>query len=674
MEKIFYNTEGYSRQANGSCWAKWGDTVVLAVAVRNNAAQKFGFLPLTVDYLERNYAVGKIPGGFFRREGKLTERETLVSRLIDRSLRPLFPKQYFFDTQVTCMVLSADESNSADILAVNAASVALLASDIPFSVPVGCVRLCRVDGKFVVNPTLEEQKSATLNLVVSGTESEIVMIEGEAKEESESVIVEGIFFAHDFIKQICSEQMPYLNSEKLQVEEIDLPEETKKELENLISEDLNIALRTPSKTERKKKLAEAQEKLMTACMDQGVDLNLAESFFFQLLKRLTRNMIFSEGRRIDGRGVDDIRELDLKVSILPRTHGSAMFRRGETQAIVVTTLGTLQEAQKLDYVLGEEVSKRFMLHYNFPGFSVGELKPLRSPSRREIGHGNLAERALKNVLASEDSFPYAIRIVSEILESNGSSSMATVCGGSLSLMDAGVPITDHVAGVAMGLIKEGDRYEILTDILGDEDHLGDMDFKVCGTHRGVTAVQMDVKLDGLVKELFIKAMEKARNARLRILEAMRLVINSPKEISKLAPKIKTVQIDPSKIGLLIGTKGERIKSIIEAFDVKIDISESGEVRVYGGSSSQIDRAIEYIKDLTFTIQPGQIFEATVKKITPFGLIVGLQNGSAAGLVHVSEMDSNLAKNFDSKFKEGDIIKVKVLDAADKTKLKLSLKL
>lgn len=674
MEKIFYNTEGYSRQANGSCWAKWGDTVVLAVAVRNNAAQKFGFLPLTVDYLERNYAVGKIPGGFFRREGKLTERETLVSRLIDRSLRPLFPKQYFFDTQVTCMVLSADESNSADILAVNAASVALLASDIPFSVPVGCVRLCRVDGKFVVNPTLEEQKSATLNLVVSGTESEIVMIEGEAKEESESVIVEGIFFAHDFIKQICSEQMPYLNSEKLQVEEIDLPEETKKELENLISEDLNIALRTPSKTERKKKLAEAQEKLMTACMDQGVDLNLAESFFFQLLKRLTRNMIFAEGRRIDGRGVDDMRELDLKVSILPRTHGSAMFRRGETQAIVVTTLGTLQEAQKLDYVLGEEVSKRFMLHYNFPGFSVGELKPLRSPSRREIGHGNLAERALKNVLASEDSFPYAIRIVSEILESNGSSSMATVCGGSLSLMDAGVPITDHVAGVAMGLIKEGDRYEILTDILGDEDHLGDMDFKVCGTHRGVTAVQMDVKLDGLVKELFIKAMEKARNARLRILEAMRLVINSPKEISKLAPKIKTVQIDPSKIGLLIGTKGERIKSIIEAFDVKIDISESGEVRVYGGSSSQIDRAIEYIKDLTFTIQPGQIFEATVKKITPFGLIVGLQNGSAAGLVHVSEMDSNLAKNFDSKFKEGDIIKVKVLDAADKTKLKLSLKL
>jgi polyribonucleotide nucleotidyltransferase len=674
MEKIFYNTEGYSRQANGSCWAKWGDTVVLAVAVRSNAAQKFGFLPLTVDYLERNYAVGKIPGGFFRREGKLTERETLVSRLIDRSLRPLFPKQYFFDTQVTCMVLSADENNSADILAVNAASVALLASDIPFSVPVGCVRLCRVDGKFVVNPTLEEQKSATLNLVVSGTESEIVMIEGEAKEESESVIVEGIFFAHDFIKQICSEQMPYLNSEKLQVEEIDLPEETKKELENLISEDLNIALRTPSKTERKKKLAEAQEKLMTACMDQGVDLNLAESFFFQLLKRLTRNMIFAEGRRIDGRGVDDMRELDLKVSILPRTHGSAMFRRGETQAIVVTTLGTLQEAQKLDYVLGEEVSKRFMLHYNFPGFSVGELKPLRSPSRREIGHGNLAERALKNVLASEDSFPYAIRIVSEILESNGSSSMATVCGGSLSLMDAGVPITDHVAGVAMGLIKEGDRYEILTDILGDEDHLGDMDFKVCGTHRGVTAVQMDVKLDGLVKELFIKAMEKARNARLRILEAMRLVINSPKEISKLAPKIKTVQIDPSKIGLLIGTKGERIKSIIEAFDVKIDISESGEVRVYGGSSSQIDRAIEYIKDLTFTIQPGQIFEATVKKITPFGLIVGLQNGSAAGLVHVSEMDSNLAKNFDSKFKEGDIIKVKVLDAADKTKLKLSLKL
>jgi len=385
-------------------------------------------------------------------------------------------------------------------------------------------------------------------------------------------------------------------------------------------------------------------------------------------------MIFAEGRRIDGRGVDDMRELDLKVSILPRTHGSAMFRRGETQAIVVTTLGTLQEAQKLDYVLGEEVSKRFMLHYNFPGFSVGELKPLRSPSRREIGHGNLAERALKNVLASEDSFPYAIRIVSEILESNGSSSMATVCGGSLSLMDAGVPITDHVAGVAMGLIKEGDRYEILTDILGDEDHLGDMDFKVCGTHRGVTAVQMDVKLDGLVKELFIKAMEKARNARLRILEAMRSVINSPKEISKLAPKIKTVQIDPSKIGLLIGTKGERIKSIIEAFDVKIDISESGEVRVYGGSSSQIDRAIEYIKDLTFTIQPGQIFEATVKKITPFGLIVGLQNGSAAGLVHVSEMDSNLAKNFDSKFKEGDIIKVKVLDAADKTKLKLSLKL
>lgn len=679
FEDFEINFKDYARQSKGSCLLKGRDTVVLASVVRSEESRSMGFLPLTVDYLERSYAAGKIPGGFFRREGRLTERETLVSRIIDRSIRPLFPKVYDLETQVVVLALSVDEFVDPDILAVNATSLALLSSDIPFDGPVGCVRVCRIDGKLLVNPPLAEQKKASLNFVVSGTPTSICMVEGEALEEDENIVIEAITLAHEEIKRICNIQLSAIPSrEKLVFESKSFHKSFCDSLYEFSHDRIVKALSTPEKTERRKLIRLAKEEAINFFLNSEAanDFTVSdlEELFDEFLKKVARDCIISENRRIDGRQLDDIRPIELMVGFLPRTHGSAMFRRGETQAVVVTTLGTFSEAQKLDYVFGDEV-KTFMLHYNFPGFSVGEVKPLRAPSRREIGHGFLAERALKAVIPDIDDFPYVIRVVSEILESNGSSSMATVCGGSLALMDAGVPVKGHVAGIAMGLIKSGQNYKILTDILGDEDHLGDMDFKVCGTRNGITALQMDIKIpEGLPKEILVEALGQARKARERILDQMESVIPKPRSsVSSHAPQFREMKISPEKIKVLIGPGGKTIKSIIETFGVKIDIEQTGEVTVYGNQASKLDQAVSFIESLAGEIEIGSIYNGIVTKVTPFGLIVSLSNSQYQGLVHISQLPSNLTNNFNRVFKEGDPIKVKVLEKDERGRLRLGMK-
>ncbi len=669
----------YARQARGSCLLRKNESVVLATVVRSDESRSLGFLPLTVDYLERSYSAGKIPGGFFRREGRLSERETLVSRIIDRSIRPNFPKGYDLETQVVVLVLSVDETADPDILAVNAVSLALMSSDIPFNGPIGCVRVCRVDGQIVVNPPLQDQKRATLNFVVSGSKDSICMVEGEALEEDEKIVIDAITIAHEEIKRICDIQASVLpNTEKLAIETKNFSEQFSNELYNHVYDNLVKALSTPEKAERRKLLKETREAAINFFLNHKeaneFTVGDVEELFDSFVRKVARDFILTQNRRIDGRELNDIRPLDLKIGLLPRTHGSAMFRRGETQALVVATLGTFSEAQKLDYAFGDEV-KTFMLHYNFPGFSVGEVKALRAPSRREVGHGFLAERALKAVIPDTEDFPYVIRIVSEILESNGSSSMATVCGGSLALMDAGVPIKNHVAGIAMGLIKEGSEYKILTDILGDEDHLGDMDFKVCGTRNGITALQMDIKIpEGLPREILAEALKQAKHARETILDQMEAVISKPRDsVSSYAPQFRDLKINPDKIKILIGPGGKTIRSITETFNVKIDVEQTGDITVYGTSLSKLDQAVEFIESLVGEVEIGSIQDGTVTKITPFGLIVSLSNSQLQGLVHISQLPNNLVNNFSRVFKEGDLIKVKVLEKDERGRLRLGMK-
>ncbi|MCS6962343.1 MAG: polyribonucleotide nucleotidyltransferase [Deltaproteobacteria bacterium] len=678
-DELKIDVRGYCRQASGSCFLQKGGTVVLATAVRSDVSRSLGFLPLTVDYLEKSYAAGKIPGGFFRREGRLTERETLVSRIIDRSLRPIFPKEYDYDTQITVTVLSIDEASDPDVLAVNASSLALVQSDIPFEGPVGCVRICKINGNLVVNPPLTDQRKATLNFIVSGTQNSLCMVEGEALEEPEEVVIMALQKAQKEIIKMCEIQKNYVSAkDKIYLEKKSFPETFVNDAYSYILDDITEALQTSEKLERKNKIKVAQEKLVNYFLQTSLaeefTINDVEVLYHEFLKKLARDTILHQKKRIDGRSLDDIRPLEFQIGLLPRTHGSAMFRRGETQAIVVTTLGTFAEAQKLDYAFGDEV-KTFMLHYNFPGFAVGEVRPFRAPSRREIGHGFLAERALKAVLPTTDDFPYVIRVVSEIIESNGSSSMATVCGGSLSLMDAGVPINKHVAGIAMGLIMEGKEYSILTDILGDEDHLGDMDFKVCGTRDGITALQMDIKLSqGLDADVLQQALEKAKRARNIILDKMEETIKAPREkISEYAPQFRLLKIKPEKIKDLIGPGGKTIKSIIDTFQVKIDVEQDGEITVYGTQNSKLDQAVSFIEGLVGEIEIGSIMEGVVTKITPFGLIVSLVNSPNQGLVHISQLPSNIAGSFSRVFKEGDTVKVKVLEVDERGRLRLGMK-
>jgi len=665
-----------AKLADGAVYAQYGDTAVIATAVASReVTEGLDFAPLVVEYREKSYAAGKIPGGFFKREGRPSEKEILTSRLIDRSLRPLFPRGFKSEVQVIVWVLSSDLQNSPDIVAINAASAALYLSDIPFE-PVGAVRIGRIDNKWVVNPTVDELAKSDADIVVAGNASGILMVEGGCREVKDEEVVKGISFGYQQLKEMLElqQKLSHLVKPKRQIETID-SEELKKEVEKRVAEKMLEAINIASKAERRDKLVQLLDFLWDELApneeEEARRLQIS-SCFTDLERELVRKRIKEEGKRIDGRGPDDIREIKCEVSVLPRTHGSALFTRGETQALVVTTLGTSEDAQIIDALEGESY-KRFMLHYNFPPFSVNETRPLKGPGRREIGHGALAERALSYLIPNESEFPYTIRIVSDILQSNGSSSMASVCGASLSLMDAGVPIKKHVAGIAMGLIKEGDWYCVLTDILGDEDHIGDMDFKIAGTEDGITAIQMDIKIPGITEKMMYDAVIKARAARLKILDIMKQAISEPrKELSRFAPRYTYIQIRQEKIKDLIGPGGKNIRAIVEKTGVKIDIDDTGRVAIAATNSDDAEKAIKLIQETVKEVEVGKIYNGTVRRIAEFGAFVEVLPG-VDGLVHISQIDFNRIKNVKDVLKVGDQIPVKVIEIDKDGKIRLSRK-
>ncbi|MDE3017673.1 MAG: polyribonucleotide nucleotidyltransferase [Nitrospirota bacterium] len=666
-----------AKLAGGAVVATYGETVVLATAVGSqNAKPGVDFLPLTVDYQEKAYSAGKIPGGYFKREGRPSEKEVLTSRLIDRPLRPLFPEGYFFETQVVAAVLSADRSGASDVVAITAASAALTVSDIPFDNPVAGVKIGRKDGRFVINPSLEELETSDLSLIVAGTADAVMMVEGGANELPDALMIDAIEAAHAEIKRIVAsinELRGRVNRPKrtVKMEEIApaLSAAVKDRVANLIRE----AILIPNKTARQERLDIIKDEAVKALGGEDVNTQRQVKLVFHSLEYSeVRDMILEKKVRADGRGPSDIRPITCEVGILPRTHGSALFTRGETQSLAVVTLGSTEDEQRIDALEGEYY-RTFMLHYNFPPFSVGEARPLRSPGRREVGHGALAERALKPVIPAKEAFPYTLRIVSDILESNGSSSMATVCGGTLALMDAGVPIKEPVAGIAMGLIKEGERVLVLSDILGLEDHLGDMDFKVTGTKNGVTALQMDIKIGGITSALMRQALEQARTGRLHILEQMRLALAEPrKNLSPFAPRIFTLKIKQDKIRDVIGPGGKMIRSIIADCGVKINVEDTGAISIAAVDEASAKKAIERINQLTEEVEVGKLYLGTVRKIMDFGAFVEIIPGTD-GLVHISQLAHHRVKAVSDEVAEGDQIMVKVLEIDKQGKIRLSRK-
>ncbi|MEW6066879.1 MAG: polyribonucleotide nucleotidyltransferase [Nitrospirota bacterium] len=676
-KRLILETGRLAKQADGAVIAQYGDTVVLATTVAAKT-QKEGldFFPLTVDYQEKAYSAGKIPGGFFKREGRPSEKEILTSRLIDRPIRPLFPKGFFYETQGIVNVLSYGDENISDIIGIISMSAALMVSNIPFGGPVGAVRIGRIAGTFVINPDPKETEECDLNLVVAGTEDAVVMVEGEAAEISEADILKALDIAHSEIKRICTiqnELRTIAGKEKRIVPPVATDEKLEKAITEITLERIKTAIAIPDKLRRQNALdeilKEAIEKLNTGEKDITRDI---VNIFNDIEKKLVRNMILNENIRADGRRPDEIRKISGDVGILPRTHGSALFIRGETQCLAVVTLGTSEDEQKIDSLDGESF-KTFMLHYNFPPFSVGEVKPLRSPGRREIGHGMLAERSLKAVLPTKTEFPYTIRVVSDILESNGSSSMATVCGSSLALMDAGVLIKSHVAGIAMGLVKEDDRIVILTDILGLEDHLGDMDFKVAGTEKGITAFQLDTKIGGVPREVMEKALAQARDGRLYILDKMKETIKTPREnLAPYAPRIYTMHVKQEKIRDIIGTGGKVIRGIIEQTGVKIDIDDNGTVNIASSDGESARKAIEIINNITAEAEVGKIYLGTVKKITDFGAFVEIFPGTE-GLLHISQISDKRVEKVTDEIKEHDEVLVKVIEIDKLGRIRLSRK-
>jgi polyribonucleotide nucleotidyltransferase len=676
--KIFtLETGRIARQADGAVIARCGDTVVLATVVADKTEKKIlDFSPLTIDYQEKAYSAGKIPGGFFKREGRPSEKEILTSRLIDRPIRPLLPKGFFYETQGIVNVLSYGDENIADILAIISMSAAFTISDIPFNGPVGAVRIGRIAGSFVINPDLREAEECDLDLVVAGTEDAVVMVEGEGQEITEADLLEAIWLAHQDIKRLCAFQKELQTIVAKDKRAITLPvvdEELKKVVTDISMEKIKSAITIPDKLRRQETLdeilSEAIESLNTGETDISREIG---AVFNDIEKELVRGMILNENIRVDGRRPEEIRKISCEVGILPRTHGSALFVRGETQCLAVTTLGTAEDEQRIDSLEGES-SKTFMLHYNFPPFSVGEVKPLRAPGRREIGHGMLAERALKAVIPTKTEFPYTIRVVSDILESNGSSSMATVCGGSLALMDAGVPIKTHVAGIAMGLIKEDDRVVILTDILGLEDHLGDMDFKMTGTDKGITAFQLDTKIGGIPHEVMEKALEQARLGRLYILSKMRETIIVPREnLAPHAPRIYTMQIKQDKIRDVIGTGGKVIRGIVEQTGVKIDINDSGLINIASPDGESAKKAMDIINSITAEVELGKIYLGRVKRIVDFGAFVEVLPGTE-GLLHISQISDKRISKVTDEINEGDEVLVKVIEIDKFGRVRLSRK-
>jgi len=667
-----------AKQAHGSCIVRMGDNAVLATACANPEPREgIDFFPLTVDYREYTYAAGRIPGGFIKREGRPSEREILTSRQIDRPIRPLFPEGFRCETQVIAMVLSADTENDPDVSGINGASVALSVSDIPFHGPIGAVRVGRVNGEFVINPTYAEQRDGDLNLMVVGTADGIVMIESGAKEVTEDVVVDAIEYGHEQIKKICAainDLVKKGGKPKRAVEPPMVDQDYLDDLRTKVGERLMDAVNTEKypKNESYSLIKNLKDELKSTIDEEDEDARKkAGSYFDMLREQVFREQVIKERRRPDGRKFNQIRDIWVEVGVLPRTHGSAIFTRGETQALVTTTLGTGEDMQRLEAFEGE-AKKRFMLHYNFPPFSVGEVAFLRGAGRREIGHGALAERALSAVLPGEADWPYAMRVVSDILESNGSSSMATVCGASLSMMDAGVPLKASVAGVAMGLVKEGDDYAVLTDIAGAEDHYGDMDFKVAGTRDGITALQMDIKVMGITPQIMREALQQAREGRLFILDKMNDVIAEPRtKISEFAPRFYTLNIPTDKIRDLIGPGGKVIRGIVEATGVKIDVEDSGKVNVSSSDQAAAARALQMIGDITATAEVGKTYLGKVTRLADFGAFVEILPGTD-GLLHISEVAEHRINDVRDELKEGDQVLVKVL-AVDGNRIKLSRK-
>lgn len=666
-----------AKQAGGSVLVKYGDTRVLVTAVSSDTIRAgTDFLPLTVDYQEMTSAAGKIPGGFFKREGRPSEREILTCRIIDRPIRPLLPKGYYYETQIVASVMSIDQDNDPDIMALTGASCALCLSDVPFCGPIAAVRVGRIGGKFIFNPSGEDLLKSDMDLIVAGSREDVVMVEGRFSEISEDDVLSAILSAHRELQPLIDiqiELMKEIGKPKRSFEEKILDPSLLAKVEKTAADGIRKALAIPVKQQRYKGMTALKQEVVAALAPDDPMLAAdAAACFEDVHDRLLRQIILDQGVRIDGRKFDEIRSISCEVGILPRTHGSALFTRGETQTLASTTLGTSQDEQKIDALRGETY-KSFMLHYNFPPFSVGEARPLRGPSRREIGHGALAERAISCVLPNGDDFPYTIRIVSDVLESNGSSSMATVCGSSLCLMDAGVPIKAHVAGIAMGLVKEGDKVAILSDIMGDEDHAGDMDFKVAGTTGGITALQMDIKIKGVDENIMKHALAQARDGRQYILGKMSEVIDRPRpELSPYAPRIVTFFINPDKIRDVIGPGGKIIRKIVSDTGVKIEITDDGKVEIASTDEAAANRAINTIKELTKEAAIGEIYEGKVVRVVDFGAFVEILPG-VDGLVHISQLTRNRVNKVTDVIKEGDIVRVKVIDVDKEGRIKLSRK-
>ncbi|HUG41443.1 MAG TPA: polyribonucleotide nucleotidyltransferase [Longimicrobiales bacterium] len=680
--KLVVETGRMARQAHGSCLVQYGETTIIcAVTVQDNPTH-LPFFPMTVEYREKMYAAGKYPGGFIKREGRPSETEILTCRILDRPIRPMFPDGFQHETQIVIYVVSADQQNNGDMPAMFGASLALNMSKIPFRTPIAGVRVGRLSGQWVLNPTFEQLAYSDVDMIVAGTENAILMVEGGALEVPEADMVEALEAAHGGIKELIGIQKEILAELEIPAEmpwvpTVDVTEPLKDRVDELALARVQDALGIGDKAERAEALLSVRDEVLAALEEEFPEVDQTTAIKEHLRateKKVMRRQILASGKRIDGRGVDDIRDISADVTVLPRVHGSALFTRGQTQALAVVTLGTAADEQRVDTVdTPAEMSKSFMLHYNFPPFSTGEARPIRGTSRREVGHGNLAERAIQPLLPAYDDFPYTLRVVSEILESNGSSSMASVCAASLALMDAGVPLKASCAGIAMGLIKEGEDVAVLTDILGVEDALGDMDFKVAGTREGVTSIQMDIKIEGLTVEIMNEALSRANRARLHILDVMEGTISEGRaELSEYAPRILTIHINPEKIGDVIGPKGKTIRGIQEETGAKIDIDDDGTVRISSPGGEGGERAREMIAAITEEPEVGRVYEGVVKGTTTFGAFVEILPGTE-GLCHISELQEARTEKTEDVLKVGDVTKVKLLSIDEKGRLRLSRK-
>ncbi len=676
-KKITVETGRLAKQASGSALVTIGDTKVLVTTcIDKNIKEGIDFLPLTVNYVEKFYAAGRIPGGFFKREARPSEKEVLTSRFLDRPIRPLFPENYFFGTQVIATVISMDQENDPDMAAMLGVSFSLALSEAPFNGPTAGVRVARIDGNFIADPTYKEIEGSDISLIIAGSKDAVTMVEGSFNELDEEELLSAMEFGHNKIKELIEFQNSILSEidiNKIELQPLVIPDGLREKVKEIVYSDLSKALQISAKQERNDAIADLNVKVIELLQESHPEQEtLINHIFESMQKDLLRKRVLDEGLRVDGRGLSDIRPISCSVSELPMAHGSAIFTRGETQALVAITLGTKFDEQIVD-APEKESSKRFMLHYNFPPFSVGEVYPLRSPGRREIGHGSLGEKALKYILPDFEDFPYTIRVVSEILESNGSSSQATICGGTLALMDAGVPIKAPVAGIAMGLIKEGDKVAILSDILGDEDHLGDMDFKVAGTEKGVTALQMDIKIDGVTGDVLRRALMQAKDGRLHILNIMLKTISEPnKDLAQNAPRIVTIMVKPEKVREVIGQGGKVIRGIIEKTGAKVDIDDTGKVVISSINKSALTLAAAMISDIVQEAEIGKIYNGKVRKIMDFGAFVEIFPGTD-GLVHISQLDNKRVEKVSDILKEGDDVKVKVIDVDRFGKIKLSRK-